>query len=104
MRLSGKEYGLLELLNRHKGTVGTKEMFLKHLYGGIKEPELRIIDVFVCHLCKKLARATGGIHYIETVWGRGYVLRDPLITGRKARADGEDIDGRWPGDERMTAL
>jgi DNA-binding winged helix-turn-helix (wHTH) protein len=55
----------------------TKEMFLNHLYGGVDEPELKIIDVFVCKLRKKLARATGGNHYIETVWGRGYRLRDP---------------------------
>ena len=52
-------------------------MFLNHLYGGMDEPELKIIDVFVCKLRKKLAHATGGKHYIETVWGRGYVLRDP---------------------------
>jgi DNA-binding winged helix-turn-helix (wHTH) protein len=78
VHLSGKEYSLLELLSRHKGTVVTKEMLLVHLYGGIKEPELKIIDVFVCHLRKKLARATGGNHYIETVWGRGYVLRDTI--------------------------
>ena len=76
VHLSDKEYDLLELLSQHKGTVVTKEMFLAHLYNGIKEPELKIIDVFVCHLRKKLARATGGNHYIETVWGRGYVLRD----------------------------
>ncbi|HEX3417286.1 MAG TPA: helix-turn-helix domain-containing protein, partial [Stellaceae bacterium] len=54
------------------------EMFLNHLYGGMDEPELKIIDVFVCKLRKKLAQATGGSHYIETVWGRGYVLRDPM--------------------------
>ena len=53
-------------------------MFLNHLYGGMDEPELKIIDVFVCKLRKKLAQATGGEHYIETVWGRGYVLRDPV--------------------------
>jgi two-component system, cell cycle response regulator CtrA len=55
----------------------TKEMFLNHLYGGMDEPELKIIDVFVCKLRKKLAQATGGSHYIETVWGRGYILSDP---------------------------
>jgi len=52
-------------------------MFLNHLYGGMDEPELKIIDVFVCKLRKKLATATKGDNYIETVWGRGYVLRDP---------------------------
>ena len=77
VHLTGKEYGILELLSRRKGTTLTKEMFLDHLYAGVHEPEIKIIDVFVCKLRKKLAQATGGSHYIETVWGRGYVLRDP---------------------------
>jgi two-component system cell cycle response regulator CtrA len=104
VHLSGKEYCLLELLSRHKGTVVTKVMLLEHLYGGIKEPGLRIIDVFICHLRKKLARATGGNHYIETVWGRGYVLRDPLITGGTATAGAENIDERWRGHDRSVGL
>jgi len=78
VHLTGKEYGILELLSLRKGTTLTKEMFLNHLYGGMDEPELKIIDVFICKLRKKLATATGGANYIETVWGRGYVLRDPV--------------------------
>ncbi|SIO18921.1 two component transcriptional regulator, winged helix family [Rhodovulum sp. ES.010] len=77
VHLTGKEYQMLELLSLRKGTTLTKEMFLNHLYGGMDEPELKIIDVFICKLRKKLAQATGGETYIETVWGRGYVLRDP---------------------------
>jgi two-component system cell cycle response regulator CtrA len=77
VHLTGKEYQMLELLSLRKGTTLTKEMFLNHLYGGMDEPELKIIDVFICKLRKKLAAATNGAHYIETVWGRGYVLRDP---------------------------
>ncbi len=77
VHLTGKEYQMLELLSLRKGTTLTKEMFLNHLYGGMDEPELKIIDVFICKLRKKLAEATGGEHYIETVWGRGYVLKDP---------------------------
>jgi len=77
VHLTGKEYGILELLSLRKGTTLTKEMFLNHLYGGIDEPELKIIDVFVCKLRKKLSAACEGENYIETVWGRGYVLRDP---------------------------
>jgi two-component system cell cycle response regulator CtrA len=80
LHLTAKEYGILELLSLRKGTTLTKEMFLNHLYGGMDEPELKIIDVFVCKLRKKLSTATGGEHYIETVWGRGYVLRDPVET------------------------
>ena len=78
VHLTGKEYQMLELLSLRKGTTLTKEMFLNHLYGGMYEPELKIIDVFICKLRKKLAEATGGENYIETVWGRGYVLRDPI--------------------------
>ena len=77
VHLTDKEYGILELLSLRKGTILTKEMFLDHLYGGMDEPELKIFDIFVSKLRKKLAQATGGEHYIETVWGRGYVLRDP---------------------------
>ena len=77
VHLTGKEYQMLELLSLRKGTTLTKEMFLNHLYGGMDEPELKIIDVFICKLRKKLSESTDGENYIETVWGRGYVLRDP---------------------------
>ncbi len=78
VHLTGKEYQMLELLSLRKGSTLTKEMFLNHLYGGMDEPEVKIIDVFICKLRKKLTTATGGNNYIETVWGRGYVLRDPV--------------------------
>ncbi|WP_127561501.1 response regulator transcription factor CtrA [Nioella ostreopsis] len=78
VHLTGKEYQMLELLSLRKGTTLTKEMFLNHLYGGMDEPELKIIDVFICKLRKKLSQATGGDNHIETIWGRGYVLRDPI--------------------------
>lgn len=85
VHLTGKEYQMLELLSLRKGTTLTKEMFLNHLYGGMDEPELKIIDVFICKLRKKLAEATGGVNHIETVWGRGYVLRDPSANGADNR-------------------
>jgi len=86
VHLTGKEYGILELLSLRKGTTLTKEMFLNHLYGGMDEPELKIIDVFICKLRKKLSTATGDKNYIETVWGRGYVLRDPKDESVAAQA------------------
>jgi two-component system cell cycle response regulator CtrA len=86
VNITGKEYGILELLALRKGTTLTKEMFLNHLYGGRDEPELKIIDVFICKLRKKLAQAIGGDSYIQTVWGRGYVLRDPA-PGAEAPAE-----------------
>jgi two-component system cell cycle response regulator CtrA len=83
--LTVKEYGIFELLSMRKGTILTKEVFLNHLYGGRDEPEMKIIDVFICKLRKKLVQATGGEHYIETVWGRGYVLRDPVDSPAELR-------------------
>jgi two-component system cell cycle response regulator CtrA len=77
VHLTGKEYQMLELLSLRKGSTLTKEMFLNNLYGGMDEPEIKIIDVFICKLRKKLANASDGKNYIETVWGRGYVLREP---------------------------
>ena len=77
LHVTGKEYQILELLAIRKGSTLTKEMFLSHLYGGLDEPEVKIIDVFICKLRKKLANASGGKDYIETVWGRGYVMREP---------------------------
>ncbi len=77
LHLTGREYGILERLSLSKGTTLSKEQFLNHLYNGMDEPELKIIDVFICKLRKKIADATGGDDYIETVWGRGYVLREP---------------------------
>lgn len=76
VHLTGKEYQMLELLALRKGTTLTKEMFLNHLYGGRDEPELKIIDVFICKLRKKIEKVSQGITYIDTVWGRGYVMHD----------------------------
>ena len=77
LSLSTKEFQILELLSLRKGTTVTKDMIMNHLYGGMDEPEAKIVDVFICKLRKKLAGASGGAPYIQTVWGSGHVLRDP---------------------------
>lgn len=99
IRLTGKEYGILELLSLRKGATLTKEMFLNHLYGGIDEPELKIIDVFICKLRKKLSDALDGDNYIETVWGRGYVLRE---SGEDTKVEPPKSD--LPPLEKMASL
>ncbi|MBT6204606.1 MAG: response regulator transcription factor [Rhodospirillaceae bacterium] len=76
VKLTGKEFGVLELLALRRGQTVSKNQFLNHLYGGMDEPDLKIIDVFVCKLRQKIARHTGGTHYIITEWGRGYALRE----------------------------
>jgi two-component system, cell cycle response regulator CtrA len=101
VHLTGKEYAILELLSRHKGTTVTKEMLLNHLYAGMNEPEIKIIDVFICKLRKKLAQVTGGNHHIETVWGRGYVLHDPRATAAAPlTADAANHDSDRPSGPR----
>jgi two-component system cell cycle response regulator CtrA len=98
VHLTGKEYAILELLVLRKGMVLTKEAFLNHLYGGMDEPEMKIIDVFICKLRKKLSGAGAG-SLIGTVWGRGYMIRDP--NGAVARDHGIPHDAVAIGE--MTA-
>ncbi|MGU9962014.1 MAG: response regulator transcription factor [Candidatus Puniceispirillales bacterium WSBS_2018_MAG_OTU23] len=76
LKLTSKEYHILELLSLRKGRTLSKANFINHLYGGIDEPESKIIDVFICKLRRKMADLTDGDNYIHTVWGQGYVLRD----------------------------
>ena len=99
LHLTSKEYSILELIAMRKGTVLTKEMFLNHLYSGVDEPELKIIDVFVCKLRKKLAEASGGRNYIETIWGRGYMLCEtPMSSGNEVAPsdDNNTLDNNTP--------
>jgi two-component system cell cycle response regulator CtrA len=91
LHLTGKEYGILGLLSLRKGTTLTKEVILNDLYGGMDEPELKIIDVFICKLRKKLNAATGGEDYIKTVWGRGYTLRDPSDEPDRGEEDHKQV-------------
>lgn len=105
IRLTGREYAILELLAIRKGATLSKEVFLNHLYGGMEEPEFKIIDVFICKLRKKLADALGGENYIETVWGRGYVLRAPTadVSGNAKEAATEAEEESIPF-KRIQAL
>lgn len=77
LNLTSKEYSVLELMAMRKGAALNKEAFLNHLYGGIDEPELKIVDVFICKLRKKISELAQRGNYIETIWGRGYMLKDP---------------------------
>lgn len=97
LHLTGKEYSILELLVVRKNTVLAKDTFLNHLYGGIDEPEMKIIDVFICKLRRKLQHY-GLENLISTVWGRGYIMRDSNeseveIAGEKEAFISETVEG-----------
>ena len=92
VHLTGKEYAILELLVLRKGMVLTKEAFLNHLYGGMDEPEMKIIDVLICKLRKKLQLA-GADNLIGTIWGRGYMLREPISPDMAETLLGESLFG-----------
>jgi two-component system cell cycle response regulator CtrA len=77
VHLTTKEFAMLELLALRKGNTLSKESFVNHLYNGMDEPDPKIVDVFICRLRKKLSDLSDGDNYIETVWGRGYMLREP---------------------------
>ncbi len=74
---------MLELLSLRKGTTLTKEMFLNHLYGGMDEAGIEDHRRLHLQASQETRRSDGRRQYIETVWGRGYVLRDP--SGAQAR-------------------
>ena len=88
VHLTGKEYAILELLMLRRGSVLSKENFLDHLYGGMDEPDAKIIDVFVCKLRKKLQQA-GAANIIGTVWGRGYIVREAQAPAYRPAAAAE---------------
>jgi len=90
LHLTLKEYEILALLAARQGSILTKEMLLTHLYGGIDEPCLKIVDVFLCKLRKKIAAVSPGQNYIETIWGRGYVLQDPARHRRMSSVEPAD--------------
>ena len=77
VNLTGRAYAMLEHFVQRKGSVVTKSGLMAQLYGGLDEPDAKIIDVFVCKLRKKISAATGGEAYIHTVWGAGYQMREP---------------------------
>jgi two-component system cell cycle response regulator CtrA len=98
--LTAKEYQMLEFLSLRKGTPITKGMFLNNLYGGMDEPDMKIIDVFICKLRKKLASAASGKDYIETVRGRGYVLRE--LSEGQVQISGRQISSRSARERELS--
>jgi two-component system cell cycle response regulator CtrA len=87
IHLASREYAVLELLMMRKGVVVDKDAFLDHLYGSVDGPDMKIIDVFVCKLRKKLVQAGAG-KLIGTVWRRGYIIREPEMTTPAFAASG----------------
>lgn len=75
VNLTAKEFAILELLVLRRNMIMTKDAILSQIYGGMDEPEIKIIDVFICKIRNKLTKA-GLANVISTVWGRGYTVKD----------------------------
>lgn len=74
VRLTAKEYAILEMLILRRGVLISKTTILNYLYADSQdEPDMKIIDVFVCKLRKKLQNAGAG-DLISTMWGQGYIF------------------------------
>ena len=92
IKLSHREHAIFHYLVRNLGRVVPKEAVYEAVYGSMDcEPFEKVIDVYICKLRKKLADATGGEQFIETVYCRGYKMDEPEKTivrrlggGRKA--------------------
>jgi two-component system OmpR family response regulator/two-component system copper resistance phosphate regulon response regulator CusR len=72
--LTPTEFSLLEFLIRHAGNVVTRKMLCEHLWDADWEGETNVIEVHINRLRGKLEK-TGAGNPIQTVRGRGYVLR-----------------------------
>lgn len=91
VHVTGKEFAMLELLALRQGMTLTKEAFLNHLYGGMDEPEVKIIDVFICKLRRKLAAAGAPPDAIATIWGRGYLFGTAVAKPDADTAEVRDV-------------
>ncbi len=97
--LTKKEYQIAEILALRKGVVLSKEAILDHLYGGLDEPNPKIIDVFICKIRKKL-ELLGVEDFVETNWGRGYMVIDHRHDATPAVA----IDGAFNQEPSIQAV
>lgn len=109
VHLTTKEFSILELLMVRKGQVFSRDMLIERLYSGKAEPDPKIFDIFICNIRRKLAKASGGSNYIETVFGRGYRACEPDIcpppnpcgrpkgASEKAIAEGRALDASLLG-------
>jgi two-component system cell cycle response regulator CtrA len=87
VRITSREFDVLEMLMLRRGVLLTKDQFMSRAYGHEDEPDQRILDVFICKLRRKLA-AAGAPEIVRTIWGRGYVLENPsqaAIASARAR-------------------
>lgn len=76
VHVTPQEYRMAEALALRAGVTLTKQNLMDALYGGRDEPEVKIIGVFICKLRNKL-KAAGAADVIQTIWGRGYCMREP---------------------------
>jgi len=89
VHLTPAEFALFEALWQARPRVMTKEQLLAATAGhGFDDREIKIVDVFVCKVRKKLER-TGIV--IDTAWGRGYRVMTPRARQHEAVATADHL-------------
>jgi two-component system, OmpR family, response regulator CiaR len=75
IKLTAKQYELLEFLIQNKGAILTKEQIYDRVWGFDSDTTIAIVEVFMHHLRKKLEPS--GYHFdIKTIRGVGYMLNE----------------------------
>ena len=73
VRLSNKEYQMMEMLMRNPGNVIQTEQFLERIWGYDSESEINVVWVNISYLRKKLKALDANIH-IKATRNVGYTL------------------------------
>lgn len=77
VRVTGKEFMILELLALKKDAMVGRSAIMNYLYGGPDEPGEKVIDVHICRIRNKLAKIAPANDLLQTVRGLGFVLTAP---------------------------
>ncbi|SFK15149.1 winged helix-turn-helix domain-containing protein [Falsiroseomonas stagni] len=101
VRITRREFDVLEMLFLRRGSLVTKADFLQRLYGSDEGPDSRTLDVFICKVRRKLA-AAGAAEFIRTAWGRGYMAEEPPLSAIAA-ARSRFADGHLRRPNRLTS-
>lgn len=75
LKLTAKEYKLLEFLLLNRGQILTREQIFDRVWGFEVDTNIGVVDVYLHYVRKKLA-AHSCDHLIQTIRGVGYLLKE----------------------------